>query len=228
MFCKNCGKEISEDDAFCSTCGMHTNTEKSIYNEPVECGVKIGFSDRINDPSLKRRMKKNRKGTLIFAIIMILLPITIAFFIGVSNDDFSSLPIGLAVSAVVFVCNFISLVKKKNEKQWDGVVVRKYTKEECHRDGEDHSVSKYTVYIVEVRDDTGKTRNIKEGSYTSSEHIYYDYLNVGDRIRYYPQFNYFYEKYDKTHDTQVNCPICGSFNPLTRDVCENCGVPIFK
>lgn len=227
MFCSKCGNEILAGDKFCSGCGAAAIEGGDIQETPNKNSVRVGFSSKINDPSLQNAMKSNAKGTIIFAIILALLPIIVTFFIGVSNDDFEAMPIGLAISAVIIVFNLVSIAKKKSEKQWDGVVLDKKNQKVHERstDGEYHDYTKYTIVF---KDDNGKKRKLEEGNPGNSAHPYYDYLNIGDRVRYYPQFNCFYEKYDKTHDTYLYCPICGSKNDIAKDNCDNCGVILLK
>ncbi len=229
-FCEQCGKELSDTAKFCAGCGLPVMSAGQDNQAPISNGVQIGFSNRINDPLLAAKVKKQKTGAFVFGLILVPAPLIITFVIGIMKDDFTYLKIGFFVSLVFLVCNVISTVTKKCKKQWDGVVTRKYTQEvrEHNKEDGEKNYYTYTQYILEVQKDNGTMTKIKEGNKGVSTHMYYDYLNVGDRIRYYPQFTYFYEKYDKTHDTHVNCPICGKFNPLASDVCEQCGTPVFK
>jgi hypothetical protein len=74
---------------------------------------------------------------------------------------------------------------------WEGVVVNKYSKEKYkHRD----EPETYTEFTVVIQIDTGKKKTIVE---IGSRRKMYDYLSVGDRVRYHPKFDS-YEKYDKS------------------------------
>ena len=62
----------------------------------------------------------------------------------------------------------------------------------------------------------------------SADRRYYDYLKIGDKVRYHPNFHYKYEKYDKTHDRFVPCVMCDTMNPVHEDKCKKCGTPLLK
>ena len=134
----------------------------------------------------------------------------------------------LAEDKDVYVREYIKVtVTTSDGKQWDGTVTEKHTEtrqEKTSADGDDcHST--YTLYIVQIRKENGRVKKLKEKEHN---HPYYDYLQVGDRVRYHPQFNYYYEKYDKSRDSYAFCPVCACKNNLSRDTCARCGVPVIK
>jgi uncharacterized paraquat-inducible protein A len=55
----------------------------------------------------------------------------------------------------------------------------------------------------------------------------FDYLSVGDRVRYHPTFGT-YEKYDKSKDRIIYCNICRMMNPIKNDRCKRCNNLLFK
>lgn len=55
----------------------------------------------------------------------------------------------------------------------------------------------------------------------------YDYLSVGDRVRYHPAFET-YEKYDKSKDKIIYCNVCRMMNPVANDRCKRCDNLLFK
>lgn len=231
MICSYCKKELQNGANFCDECGAAVEAVPPAQEGATATnGIQPGFSGRIDDPALNAILKKNRKGALIFAVILILLPLAVAFFIGFSKDDFSSLPIGLAVSAVFLVFNLFSLARKKAQNQWDGVVIDKQSRERLKRDPDDSDSGRkaYTEYTVTLRDDRGKKRKITEGTPHNSAHPYFEYLSVGDRVRYHPQFGNFYEKFDKSHDTYLYCAICGKKNDIADAHCAFCDAPLVK
>ena len=183
-------------------------------------GMYVGFSEKIYDPAVQAALKKNKRIAAIFFILLILAPIVICIILSVKNDDNSLVAVGFGVSAVFFVINVIAFIMQKTKRQWDGEVVKKYT--ERKQRGGDHRGS-YTEHVVELRTDSGKKKKI-----SGTVNPYYDYLNVGDKVRYYPQFNNYYEKYDKSNDTYVICPVCGTKNNIADDICKKCKVPVIK
>jgi hypothetical protein len=104
---------------------------------------------------------------------------------------------------------------------WEGVVVNKYSKEKYkHRD----EPETYTEFTVVIQIDTGKKKTIVE---IGSRRKMYDYLSVGDRVRYHPKFDS-YEKYDKSKDRIIYCNICYTMNPIQNDRCKRCNNLLFK
>ena len=180
----------------------------------------VGFSDKIYDPAVQAALKKNKMAAAIFFILLILAPIVICIILSIKNDDNSLIAVGFGVSLVFLAINIISFLNQKLKKQWDGEVVNKYT-ERKRRGGDSHG--SYTVRVVELRTDSGKKKKI-----SGTVNPYYEYLNIGDKVRYYPQFNNYYEKYDKSNDTYLICPVCGTKNDIGEDTCKRCKVPVIK
>jgi hypothetical protein len=108
---------------------------------------------------------------------------------------------------------------------WEGTVVNKYSKERSeHRGGEDDNYRTYTEFTTVINTDAGKKRTIREKD--SQRHMY-DYLAVGDRVRFHPRFGT-YEKYDKSKDRIIYCNICSMMNPIQNDRCQRCHNLLFK
>ena len=108
---------------------------------------------------------------------------------------------------------------------WEGVVVNKYSKERSeNRGGEDDNWVTYTEYTTVINTDMGKKKTIVE---RDSRRKMYDYLSVGDRVRFHPRFGT-YEKYDKSKDSIIYCNVCTVMNPIQNDRCERCKNLLFK
>lgn len=179
----------------------------------------IGYSDKIYDPAVQAALKKNKRAAGVFFILLILAPIVVSAILCIKNDDTSVIMVGFGVSAVFFVFNVAAFIVQKTKRQWDGEVVKKYT--ERRRSGDNDIATTY--YTVELRTDSGKKKKI-----SGTINLYFDYLNVGDKVRYYPQFNNYYEKYDKSNDSYVICPVCMTKNNIADDHCKKCRVPVIK
>lgn len=94
------------------------------------------------------------------------------------------------------------------------------------RDGDIQNYVQYTIYF---RTDSGKKKLSVSKSYGDPNYRdYYDYLNIGDRVRYYPQLAFKYEKYDKTNDSVIPCMFCKTINDIHNDRCEVCNNLLFK
>lgn len=226
MICSNCGKQIADTASFCPSCGKEIAGHNAVNSFLNASDICPGFSNKINDPLILEAVKKNKKATGIFGIIFVLIPIPVFLFLSIKNDDSKMLLYGVILSGIFLAVTVFSLLGKKMEKQWDGVVVEQKTeiKHESNSDN-DGGLSTYTLYVTKLRPDRGGSKKIEEREYDT---YYYEYLKVGDRVRYHPQFHFYYEKYDKSHDRFVLCPICRSKNDILRDVCGKCGVPVIK
>jgi len=103
-----------------------------------------------------------------------------------------------------------------------GVVTNKFSKEQYeHRDDASRT---YTEYTVVITTDAGRKKTIVE---KGSRQKMYDYLDVGDRVRYHPMFGT-YEKYDKSKDSIIYCNVCSVMNPIQNDRCRWCNNLLFK
>lgn len=236
MFCSHCGNQLPEYSIFCPFCGEKTTSEQQQKEEQnvntpsntyAEQRIRPGFSDKINDPAIRTAMKKNKNGTAVFAVLLVLAPLVITVILGVKNGDMSIAGIGAVISVIFLIVNLISGAKKKTEKQWDGTVIDKRveTRRKKYAPDSDRDAQAKTVYVIQFRTESGKAKTLEE---LDINHVYYDYLNVGDKVRYHPQFNCYYEKFDKTHDTCAICPVCGTVNNIADDTCTRCGVPVIK
>lgn len=225
MICLNCGNQINHSVSFCGFCGAPAGRRMEGNHNLAVPNVRIGFSDKINDPAILKVLKRNKKATGILGIVLLFVPILVTLGLAVKDNDFNLLIYGIIISAVFLVFSLFSLIKKKMEKQWDGIVIDKTTKVKQNSSSEDGFYSTYTLYITKIRKDNGGIKKIKERKYNRS---YYDYLQPGERVRYHPQFNCYYEKFDKSRDSYVICPICNGKNEISRDTCSRCRVPIIK
>lgn len=245
MFCQNCGKQIPNDSLFCPSCGVRCAlpvqtaepvrtafaaqpqyqqpaTRPQPVNAPVN-GIAPGYSDKIYDSAITAKLKKNKNASRTFFLIMILLPVAIGAGISLSKDDKEFLVGGAFISLVFLVVNLVSLAKQKTARQWDGTVVNKY--EERSKRSSDSRGNSEQYYVVEFRTDVAATRKVKE---TAATRCFFDYLQIGDRVRFHPQFNSYYEKYDKSHDTFTICPLCMRKIDLAKDYCDRCKIPVIK
>ena len=153
--------------------------------------------------------------------ILVFVPLLVFPIAGMLMDDFpfgESLVIGVGIAFIMLVINLLALRKTK-QPMWEGVVVNQYSKEKSeHRGGEDDNYRTYTEYNTIITTDTGKKKTIVEKD--SGRHMY-DYLSVGDRVRFHPRFGT-YEKYDKSKDRIIYCNVCSMMNPIQNDRCKRC------
>jgi ribosomal protein L40E len=234
--CTACGANLLEDAEFCISCGKAVNlrtpepmevSQATSSAPPQEGTGLIGFSNRCNSPEILAAAQKNKNSSIGCMGILVFLPLIGFPVAGLLMDDFpfgESLVIGVGIALVMLVVNLFALRKTK-QPMWDGVVVNKYSKEKSeHRGGEDDNWRTYTEYNTIINTDTGKKKTIVEKD--SNRHMY-DYLDVGDKVRFHPKFGT-YEKYDKSKDRIIYCNVCTMMNPIKNDRCQRCNNLLFK
>ncbi|MGI6704901.1 MAG: zinc ribbon domain-containing protein [Clostridia bacterium] len=231
--CSACGLELPEGTASCIGCGKAVNQAASepMAARQAEASVPpqgdtglVGFSDRCYSPEILAAAQTNRRIGTKFMLVLVVLPLIGFPAAGLLIDE---MPLGEAVIIGVvlsFVMLVINLLRLRGSKQpmWEGVVVNKYSKIEYkHREEDSES---YTAFYTVIRTDAGKKKTIQERE--SRRHMY-DYLSVGDRVRYHPSFGT-YEKYDKSRDRIIYCNVCTTMNPIQNDRCKRCNNLLFK
>jgi hypothetical protein len=232
-FCVNCGAELTDKAAFCGKCGSavtnqsHNTGSLSNYNTPG-C---VGFSERINDPEVIKKIEERNKKGRGCIIIGVPLPLIIFLIVSFASEEVrtvDALVFGGGISVVILLFFVFGSFLTNAKRTWDGIVVDKKTKNRSRRfrDGE---VQHYTDYIIYFRTDSGK-KKISVGSSNGGPDYrdYYDYLNVGDRVRYHPNLSFSYEKYDKSHDSAIPCMFCKTMNDIQNGRCEACDNLLFK
>ncbi|MEL7624134.1 MAG: zinc ribbon domain-containing protein [Clostridiales bacterium] len=231
--CASCGTEMPGDADFCVSCGTAKGNgapqpapNGAAYTLPTGKGL-IGFSDYCNHPEIFAAAKGNKKFSIGCMWILTLVPLIGFPIAGLLIDDLpfgEAVVIGVGIAVVMLIFNLIALRRTK-KPMWEGVVVNKYSKEKSeHRGGEDDNYRTYTEYTTVINTDTGKKKTIVERD--SGRHMY-DYLSVGDRVRFHPMFGT-YEKYDKSKDRIIYCNVCSMMNPIQNDRCKRCNNLLFK
>ena len=229
-FCINCGTVVSAATTPAAT-GSAIPSKTTHYAPPQGSETRstglIGFSERYNSPEILAAAQKNKKFSIGCMWILVFVPLIGFPVAGLLMDDFpfgESLVIGVGIAMIMLIVNLLALRKTKRPI-WEGVVVNKYSKERSeHRGGDDDNYRTYTEYTTVINTDAGKKKTIVEKD--SGRHMY-DYLSVGDRVRYHPKFGT-YEKYDKSKDRIIYCNVCSMMNPIQNDRCKRCNNLLFK
>jgi hypothetical protein len=234
--CSACGAELPEGAEFCIGCGAAVNPAVPQPMEPSQAAAPalsqggmglVGFSDRYNCPEILAAAQKNKKSSIGCMWILVFVPLIGFPIAGLLMEDFpfgESLVIGIGIALVMLIINLLAL-RRTNQPMWEGVVVNKYSKEKSeHRGGEDDNYRTYTEYTTIINTDAGKKKTIVE---KDSGRDMYDYLSVGDRVRFHPRFGT-YEKYDKSKDRIIYCNVCSMMNPIQNDRCKRCNNLLFK
>lgn len=223
MFCKNCGTKLDESTSFCSKCG--TAVSSAQQEEKQNTSELIGFSSKINDPAFRAYKKKSVAWAFIFSGILAVIAVIGFPIYGDKSGDIDwpySLFYGIGIGGMFIVIALLQTLKKSLDKTWDGVVEYKdsYYLKERNDNGRAHY---HTIYILKIRKDSG---GVKKHKWRDIPGVY-DYYNAGDRVRHHKGFTY-YEKYDKSGDTQIMCAACMSFQDINKDICTRCKCPLLK
>ena len=234
-FCTGCGTQLNDNAKFCPNCGAaQGDAPAPDFTRPVYAeggagrpGVPApGFSARVNDPEILAAVKKTRKASGIFAFFIVPLPL-IGFLIYSAVSDkmetADALKYGAIVSAVFLVFAIYSFIKSRAKNTYDATVTDKKTRL-AYRNGD--SNYSYTEYVTIARTDGGKKKKIVE--HEGSQTWAWDYLPVGARFRYHPQFNFPYELYDKSSAPYIACVSCSTQNDVTAERCKSCNLPLLK
>jgi hypothetical protein len=228
--CTACGAELPDDAGFCINCGTPAkskaanpiqNSQAAAYAPPQGSTGLVGFSDRYYHPEIQAAAQKNKKLGIGCMWVLVFVPLIGFPVAGLLMDDFpfgESIVVGVVISLVMLAFSLLAFRRSK-QPIWEGVVVNKYSKEKYeHRD----SSQTYTEFTVVINTDAGKKKTI-----VGRTRMMYDYLSVGDRVRYYPLLST-YEKYDKSKDRIIYCNICSMMNPIQNDRCKRCNNLLFK
>ena len=223
MFCENCGTRYEKDAVFCYNCGKKKEDKTSKKDTPQNL---IGFSEMYRDPSIIAAAKKNKKASIGCMWVLVFVPLIGFFIAGLLIDEFDmneALIIGGVISFAMLLINLIGFARSK-KPMWEGQVVDKSVKKKQKRSNSDNEYETYTAYTTIIRTSTGKNKKITE---IDSQRDMFDYLQVGDRVRYQPVFDTF-EKYDKSKDKIIYCNVCKMMNAINNIKCKRCDNFLFK
>lgn len=199
-------------------------------NGEVRSGIPApGFSDRVKHREVIAALKKNKRAAGIFGFILVPLPL-IGFIIYSLVTDKMELGkaamIGGIVSVVLLIFAIFSAAKNRAKNTYEATVVNKQSHLTYRHRNNSESSEMITEYTTTVLTTGGKTKKIVEQE--GSQIWAYNYLQIGDKFRFHPQFAFPYELYDKSKAPFLACVSCGTHNPVEADRCKKCGVPLLK
>ena len=231
MFCSNCGSQLPDNSRFCRNCGERTDAPSEMYagNGPVrEERPAPGFSDRVNHPEILAAIKKSRRAAKIFGLFIIPLPFIGFMIYSAVSDKMETKDAALyggIVSAVFLLFAAVSFIRERAANTYDAVVIDKKKRIRRENSDNDNRVITYE-YITVVRKEGGGKKKYTE--HDGSRLWAYNYLQVGDKFRFHPQFHFPYELYDKSKIDCIYCVGCQTKNSVLFDRCKQCGLPLLK
>lgn len=243
-FCTNCGTQIDDNTKFCPNCGAAiaapapAQQNATQYTAPayagngtVQNGIPTpGFSDRVNHPEILAAVKKNRKVAGIFSLFFVPLPLIGFVIYSIVSDKMETtdaLKYGAVISGIFLLFALYGFVKERAKNTYEATVLDKKSRLTYkHNNSDDTHRETVTEYVTTVRTSDGKKKRIVEQEGTQ---IWaWEYLQVGDRFKYHPQFHFPYELYDKSKAPYIACVSCGTKNPVEADRCKKCNLPLLK
>lgn len=242
--CPSCGAQAGAQQKFCEYCGANlaAQTAGTVPPEPtpafdasrfyagsgaVRNGIPApGFSDRCNDPEILNALKKNRKAGAVLSFFVIPLPLIGFVIYSLVSDRMplaQAVRTGAVVSAVFLVFAVISKLSAAAKKPYEAVVTDKRSRVRTHNSDRNDTFTEFTT-VVQTTD--GRKKTIVETD--RSRAFAWNYLNIGDRFRFHPQFAFPYERYEKSSAPCLYCVVCQKENPVEADRCKKCGAPLLK
>lgn len=187
-----------------------------------------GWSDRVNDPEIAAAIAKNRKAAFKWGCVTVLIalvaPTVVSKFAPDAIKPEHAIQTGLVIAGAIIVCSILCKIVRAFRKPYEAVVTDKIIEKSLHRDRNESS-SDRVHYITVVRTTDGRKKKITE---TGFRPFVWNYMSVGDRFRYHPQFDFPYELYDKPKAGNLRCVVCSKENPLEADRCSRCHAPLLK
>ncbi len=183
----------------------------------------VGWSHVPSSREVEEVREKIKRSAIRWTCVFTLLFPVVFLIAGLFSDEVplnEGLIIGSGLGLLLLAIN-LWRISGTNRPAWDGEVIKKLQKKRWKNDKDGTSQS-YNEYIVLIRTEAGKKKRIVE-----RQGDMYDYLDVGDRVRYHPALET-YEKFDKSKDTYIYCNICRLRNSIRNDRCDRCKNLLFK
>ena len=187
-----------------------------------------GWSDRVDNPEilagLERRRKSAFRWTCIGIVLALAAPPLVSKYLDTSVAMGDAFKIGCVIAGIIALCSFLGKLSRSAKNAYEGEVTDK--REEIRHKSGKNGDSYRTEYVTYVQRVDGGKEKIKDSSKRAASA--WEYLKVGDRFKYHPQFAFRYELYDKSKAEHLFCPVCAKKNPVESDRCSRCYAPLLK
>lgn len=229
IICKHCQAQLDDSEKFCRYCGAPVGSgapAAPVCAAPVSAPLmgSAGYSRLTDSEEVLAALKKNNRVSNIAVFVFVLLPFLGFLIYGAVSDKMDvgkAAVCGIILSAIFAFVSLIVAIRRKLDKPFEGTVI---DKKKTFRSGSSQvrGGKSRTKYVIRFECEDGKRRK-KEVSIPV-----FEYLEIGERVRYLPRFPQPYEKYDKRKDGDVLCMFCSRRNPLTETTCSFCHKPLIK
>lgn len=248
-FCPYCGEKIEKAARVCPGCrrkqpnpdepqnagpsnpghaGGRTYTIHLAGHGEVREGIPVpGYSDRVNHPELVAAHRKVRRSAGVFLFFLFPVPLAGFAIYGNVTEDMPfplAVLVGTVLSLVILAYALYSRNRGPCRYPYEATVIGKKKKLSFRRYKGKHE--RVVEYVTLVRTREGAKKRIRENG--SGGGWAFDYLQMGARFKYHPQFHCPYELYDKASAPYLLCVNCGAKNPIAADRCMECRLPLLK
>jgi hypothetical protein len=180
------------------------------------------------EENTKRKHRKNLFLTMLLIPVILIAAFQIAvFFTNNLGGHVGALIIGVVLSIIFEIWFAVKAVKQHLQKDFEGEVINKKTKRVTSGNPENATVSYRNIVVFRTNEGKKIKKQWELGTTNPSPHNWYNYLNIGDKVRFHAKMDY-YEKYDKSGDREIPCAKCGKFVDIVPYTCSECGAALIK
>lgn len=254
--CSKCGSQIEDGSIFCTDCGASVEENAVSVSAPesaaeavdtIETGAAVdapayvetaagpdsniagaltGFSNRVYDEEIVAAVEKKRKRTtIIYGVIAGALLIVIPVLgIIIKKEKFLwFLAVGAVAAAITAILGLKKILSTQKAKSFEGKVVDKKVKLKTSKNAKTGEETNKKIYRIIIKKENGFKKRISSPSEDT-----YNYVELGERIRYHAHLPYPIEKFDKTNRDYIFCSMCSAKNSLADERCCKCKKPLLK
>jgi hypothetical protein len=182
------------------------------------------------EKSAGRKQQKNLFLTMMLLPVILIAAFQIAvFFTDNLGGRVGALIIAVVLSIILEIWFIVKAIRQRLQNDFEGEVIVKKIKRISDGDPNNGVTTIRYRHIMEFKTNIGKIikKHWDQGFANASPQTWYGYLNVGDKVRFHAKMDY-YEKYDKSGDSEIPCAKCRRFVDIGPGTCSECGAELIK